>query len=330
MDFSLDTITNWLTAGRNRMPERGSEYLEVYRQAVEADFKAYDPGFTIHKWLGSGGFCDVFLAKDVNVPGKGVQTVVLRVLRPSLYRTPDSMANNRVVKTFLAEIFYNTYLTSQNVPNVVKIFDYGNLHNKHYFTMMDYVDGPNFTELIKQGPRDVKELMRRIIFMNAVAGVVGELHFRGVIHRDLKPSNIIVKGWEPYLSDLGAARWMHVKNDVGDEQLVVLGTPSHMSYEQLEGDFYKVDHRTDIFSLGAMAAFAFTGAFPFVEREEIDYMREGITALTRVEPDIPDIPFRKGGKLRDFLFKCMHRDIEQRPRSVVEFQHALNTWILEL
>ena len=139
----------------------------------------------------------------VNVHGKGPQTVVLRVLRPSLYRTPDTMSNNRVVKTFLAEIFYNTYLTSQNVRNVVKIFDYGNLHNKHYFTMMDYVDGPNFSDLIKRGPKDVKELMRRIIFINAVAGVVGELHFRGIIHRDLKPSNIIVQGWEPFLSDLG-------------------------------------------------------------------------------------------------------------------------------
>jgi serine/threonine protein kinase len=330
MDFSLNTITNWLTAGKNRVPERGSEYLEVYRQAVEADFKAYDPGFTLGRWLGSGGFCDVFLVPLVNVPGKGPQTVVLRVLRPSLYRTPDSMANNRVIKTFLAEIFYNTYLTSQNVRNVVKIFDYGNLHNKHYFTMMDYVDGPNFSDLIKRGPKDVKELMRRIIFINAVAGVVGELHFRGIIHRDLKPSNIIVKGWEPFLSDLGAARWMHVKDDVGDEQQTVLGTPSHMSYEQLDGDFYKVDHRTDIFSLGAMAAYAFTGVYPFAKREEINYREEGISALSKVEPEVPDIPFRKGEVLRDTLLRCMHRDVEQRPKSVVEFQHSLNTWILEL
>src|SRR5262245_60043927 len=117
MEFTLNTITNWLTTGKN-IPERGSEYLEIYRQAVEMDFKAYDPGFTMQKWLGSGGFCDVCLVPNVNVLGKGLQTVVLRVLRPSLYRTPHSMNNNRVIKTFLTEIFYNTYLTSQNVPNV--------------------------------------------------------------------------------------------------------------------------------------------------------------------------------------------------------------------
>ncbi len=330
MEFSLDTITNWLTAGRHNIPERGSEYLEVYKQSVETDFKAYDPGFKIGKWLGSGGFCDVFLVPTVNVPGKGPQTVVLRILRPSLYRTPDSMSNNRVVKTFLTEIFFNTYLTSQNVRNVVKIFDYGNLHNKHYFTMMDYVDGPNFSDLIKRGPRDVKELMRRIIFINAVAGVVGELHFRGIIHMDLKPSNIIVKGWEPFLSDLGAARWMHVKDDVADQQTTVLGTPSHMSYEQLDGDYYKVDHRSDIFSLGAMAAYAFTGVYPFARREDINYHDLGISALSQIEPEVPEIPFKKGEKLREFLMRCMHRDLEQRPKSVVEFQHALNTWILEL
>ena len=330
MDFTLDTITNWLTAGKKQEPENNGQFLEAYRKVLEDDFKAYDPGFTITKWLGSGGFCDVFLVPNVNVLGKGLQTVVLRILRPSLYRTAQPMANNRIVKTFLAEIFYNTYLTSQNVRNVVKIFDYGNLHNKHYFTMMDYVAGPNFGELVKRPPKDVKELMRRIVFINAVAGVVGELHFRGVIHRDLKPSNIIVKGWEPFLSDLGAARWVHVKDDVGDEHMTVLGTPSHMSYEQLDGDYFKVDHRTDIFSLAAMAAFSFTGVHPFANREAIDYQSEGISALSRAEPDVPEIPFRKGEKLRDLLLQCMSRDIEQRPNSMVEFQHALNTWILEI
>jgi len=45
---------------------------------------------------------------------------------------------------------------------------------------------------------------------------------------------------------------------------------------------------------------------------------------------VPEIPFRKGEVLRNVLMRCMHRDIEERPKSVVEFQHALNTWILEL
>ncbi len=330
MDFSLDSITNWLGSGKNKLPERGSDYLEIYRQNLEADFKAYDPGFTISKWLGSGGFCDVFLAPNVHVIGKGLHSVVLRVLRPSLYRTPRTMSNNKIVKSFMTEIFYNTFLTSQNVRNLVKIFDYGNLHNKHYFTMMEYIDGPNFHDLIKKAPKDVKELMRRIVFINAVAGLVGELHFRGVIHRDLKPSNIIVKGWEPFLSDLGAARWIHVEGDVGDEHMTVLGTPSHMSYEQLQGEYYKIDNRTDIFSLAAMATFAFTGVHPFAKREEINFREEGIAALARVEPEVPEIPFKKGEKLREFLLHCMSRDIDERPRSMVEFQHALNTWILEI
>ncbi len=330
MEFSLNTVTNWLTPGRDKIPDRGVDYLEIYRNSLELDFKAYDPEFKLLKWLGSGGFCDVFLAPDVDVVGKGKHSLVLRVLRPSLYRSPQVMANNRIVKTFMTEIFYNTFLTSQNVRNVVKIYDYGNLHNKHYFTMMEYVDGPNFQDLIKRAPRDLKEMMRRIVFINAVAGVVGELHFRGVIHRDLKPSNIIVKGWEPYLSDLGAARWLHVRDDVGDEHLTVLGTPSHMSYEQLEGQYYKIDNRTDIFSLGAMATFAFTGVHPFAKREEINHMEMGIAELAKVEPDVPEIPFAKGKKLRDFLLRCMHRNPEVRPRSMVEFQHFLNTWILEI
>jgi serine/threonine protein kinase len=330
MDFHLTTVTNWLTLPRKGAQDAESPgLLADYRQTLEEDFRAYDPGFRITKWLGSGGFCDVFLVPNVHVAGKGVQDVVLRVLRPALYNSDKPMVNNRVVKTFLAEIFYNTYLTSQNVRNVVKIFDYGHLHNRRYFTMMEYVDGPNFLDLIPQKPKDVKDLMRRIVFINAVAGVVGELHFRGVIHRDLKPSNIIVRGWEPFITDLGAARWAYVKDDVGDEHLTVLGTPSHMSYEQHDGDYYKVDHRTDIFSLACMAAFAFTGVHPFAEREPVDFRKDGMGALSAVEPVVPDIPFRKGVKLRAYLLRCMDRSVDKRPNSMVEFQHALNTWILE-
>ncbi len=329
MDFHLDTITNWLSGPRRIKDPEADAALRQYRQKVEEDFKAYDPGFTITKWLGSGGFCDVFLAPHVNVAGKGLQTVVLRVLRPALYGSDKPMVNNRVVKTFLAEIFYNTYLTSQNVRNVVKIFDYGHLMGRHYFTMMEYIDGPDFLEHLRRKPPDLKELLRRIVFINAVAGVVGELHFRGVIHRDLKPSNIIVRGWEPFLTDLGAARWAYVKDDVGDEHLTILGTPSHMSFEQLDGDYYKVDHRTDIFSLACMAALAFTGVHPFARREEIDYQREGLQALSGVEPEVPEIPYRNGEKLRAFLLRCMAREVGRRPNSMVEFQHTLNTWILD-
>ncbi len=329
MDFSLNSLTNWLSFGKSTYPERGSDYLSVYMKQLETDFKAYDPNFKIVKWLGSGGFCDVFLATDVHVPGKGVQNIGLRVLRPSLYRTPRPMVNNRIIKTFFSEIFYNTFLTSQNVRQVVKLLDYGCHLNKHYFTMMEYIEGPNFLEYILEAPKDERELVRRAVFINAVAGVVGELHFRGVIHRDLKPTNIIVKGLEPYLTDFGSARWIHVQDDVGDERLSVLGTPAHMSYEQLEGDYYNIDYRTDIFSMGAMASFAFTGVHPFHEREKINYREEGIAALSRVEPDIPKIPFKKGSKLRNFLLKTLSRNPNNRPGHMSEFQYNLNMWILQ-
>ncbi len=331
MDFHIDTITNWLTTTRRRPGEEAaSPELEDYRHQLEDDFRAYDPGMMLTRWLGSGGFCDVFLAPQVNVPGKGVHMAVLRVLRPSLYQGAQPVVNNRVVKTFLNEIFYNSYLTSQNIRNVVKLYDYGHLLGKHYFTLMEYVDGPNFLEQSKRKPRDVKELMRRIVFINAVAGLVGELHFRGVIHRDLKPSNIIVRGWEPYLTDLGSARWSYVKDDVADEHLTVLGTPSYMSYEQLTGDYYKVDQRTDVFSLACMAAYAFTGEHPFANRETMDYELDGLAALATVEPEVPEIPFKNGDRLRALLLRGMSRDIEKRPASMVEFAHALNTWILEI
>jgi len=119
-----DETSTLLTPSSFRCPERGEEF-EVYVRTLERDFRAYDPNIRIEKWLGSGGFCDVFLLPEVNIPGKGVRKAVLRVLRPTIYRTPDPVLNNSNVRLFLTEMGYNLYLSSQNAPHVVKMLDFG-------------------------------------------------------------------------------------------------------------------------------------------------------------------------------------------------------------
>ena len=96
-------------------------------------------------------------------------------------------------------------------------------------------------------------------------------------------------------------------------------------------DVFRLDQRTDIFSLAVLACYAFTGINPFQARSEIDINDEpmGLAALSMVDPEVPKIPYRSGDKLREFLLECLSRDPEQRPNSMVAFQHRLNSWILE-
>jgi len=324
-----------------RCPERGEEF-EVYVRTLERDFKAYDPDFVIERWLGSGGFCDVFFVPEVKIPGKGRRRAVLRVLRPTKYRTTDPELNNQNIRLFLTEMGYNLYLSSQNVPNIVKMYDFGFFGRapgqgrggegpRHLYMIMEHVDGEDVSVRWRKKPSDEKELMKRVVLVNLIAGIVGDLHFRGIIHCDIKPTNVLIRGNSPYLTDFGSARWMHVKDDVGGMHMIMPGTQTYMSYEQLQGDIYRLDQRTDIFSLAVLACYAFTGTNPFQARTDIDIKNEplGLAALSMVDPEVPKIPYRSGDKLREILLECLSRDPEQRPSSMVAFQHRLNSWILE-
>ena len=329
-----DETTTVLTS-TFRCPERGEEF-EVYVRTLERDFKTYDTGFKIEKWLGSGGFCDVFLVPEVNIPGKGVRRAVLRVLRPTIYRTPDPLHNNSNVRLFLTEMGYNQYLSSQNAPHVVKMLDFGFFGRKageprHLYMLMEYVEGEDISHRWRRRPSDEKELIKRVIQVVQIAGIVGELHFRGIIHCDLKPTNILMRGDEAYLTDFGSARWAHVEDVIGDMHMLVPGTQTYMSYEQLLGNYYRLDPRTDIFSLAVLACSAFTGVNPFEARASVDIEHDdrGLSALADIEPSIPKIPYRNGDRLRGFLLECLSRNLDERPATMVEFQRRLNQWVLE-
>ena len=332
---SVRDETTTIMTSTFRCPERGEEF-EVYVRTLERDFKGYDPTLRIEKWLGSGGFCDVFLVPEVNIPGKGVRRAVLRVLRPTIYRTPDPVVNNSNVRLFLTEMGYNLYLSSQNAPHVVKMLDFGFFGRKageprHLYMIMEYVEGEDISHRWRRRPSDEKELIKRVIQVVQIAGIVGELHFRGIIHCDLKPTNILMRGDEAYLTDFGSARWAHVADVVGDMHMQVPGTQTYMSYEQLLGSYYRLDQRTDVFSLAVLACSAFTGVNPFEARAsvDIDSDERGLSALADVEPQIPRIPYRNGDRLRGLLLECLSRNLDERPATMVEFQRRLNQWVLE-
>jgi len=202
---------------------------------------------------------------------------------------------------------------------------------RHLYMLMEYVEGEDISHRWRRRPSDEKELIKRVIQVVQIAGIVGELHFRGIIHCDLKPTNILMRGDEAYLTDFGSARWAHVEDVIGDMHMLVPGTQTYMSYEQLLGNYYRLDPRTDIFSLAVLACSAFTGVNPFEARASVDIEHDdrGLSALADIEPSIPKIPYRNGDRLRGFLLECLSRNLDERPATMVEFQRRLNQWVLE-
>ena len=150
-----------------------------------------------------------------------------------------------------------------NHPSIVRVFDCGEVAGYCYI-VMEYVDGQSLESHVRQhGPLSIS---RALEVTNTLAVALGEaLDQVRVIHRDIKPANILVtSSGHVKLADLGLAKMIaHQENTpVHTAAGTALGTPNYMSPEQF-ADASSVDHRADIFSLGATLYYMLSGETPF-------------------------------------------------------------------
>jgi serine/threonine protein kinase len=159
-------------------------------------------------------------------------------------------------------------------PNIVQIFDYDTAEG-HPYIVMEYLVGPSLAvylrELHRRGQRLQPSQSARLLI--TVATALDYAHERGVIHRDIKPGNIILHNkssnlsmdqplterTEPVITDFGLVRI--AQSGMQTASGAVSGTPAYMSPEQAQG--LKVDHRSDIYSLGVVLYEMVAGRIPF-------------------------------------------------------------------
>jgi serine/threonine-protein kinase len=198
-------------------------------------------------------------------------------------------------------------------PGIVTVFDAGDEAGVFYFTMQ-YVDGRPLSDL--RARRELLPLEKIYDICEQMLSAMGAAHAAGVIHRDLKPSNMMLtpKG-QLKIMDFGIAKF-------GDSGLtkagMVLGTPSYLAPEQAAGR--RIDHRADVFSLGAIAYEMFTGerAFPGESTTSIIYkvMNDEPIPPRAIEPSLSP-------SIDAVIRKALAKDPLQRFKSCEEFLHAL-------
>jgi serine/threonine-protein kinase len=173
-----------------------------------------------------------------------------------------------------------------NHPNIVTIYDVGEERGLAYIAM-EYLKGRDFSDYAKSDnlmePRKVLEIIGR------TAEAIGFAHKQGVVHRDIKPANLM---YDPStdtlkITDFGIARL----SGAGSTRTgIVLGTPSFMSPEQLEGR--TVTGHSDLFSLGVSLFQLLTGQLPFTADSMTGLMQQIAEAphppLRAFRPDLPD------------------------------------------
>jgi serine/threonine-protein kinase len=194
--------------------------------------------FTLDRELGQGGMGTVYRATD-QLLGR---TVAIKFLKDS--RTEEEARRIRLEAQILARLVHD---------RIVRLYDFGASEGV-YFLVMEEVNGPSFSNRW----RDLI-LADRLRICGQVAEALHYAHIQGVIHRDVKPSNVLLTpGDEAKLSDFGLSV---IKGDGTDEGWSIRGTPTYMSPEQAQG--IRLDHRTDLYSVGVMLYECVTGAVPF-------------------------------------------------------------------
>jgi len=252
--------------------------------------------------LGRGGFGRVYRVRDLHLE----RIVALKVLEPVLTREPAAVERFRREAQLAARLRH---------PNVVDIYDIGGRYGLIWYTM-ELVEGPNLAQLVERGgalPREqVLELLREGL------SALAEAHAGGLVHRDIKPENMLLdSAGSLKITDFGLALALRGAGRFGGATSQS-GTPQFASPEQLLGE--KVDQRTDLYSLAAVAFYALLGRPPFTGRHVAEILAKQTTnRLPDLLAERPDV----GEALARVLERAVRSDPDQRYASANEFYQAV-------
>ncbi|MGY2057560.1 serine/threonine-protein kinase [Nocardia gipuzkoensis] len=207
-------------------------------------------GYRIERTLGSGGMGTVYLARHPRLP----RSVALKVLDPSAGADPEFRARFQREAELAARLDH---------PNVVEIYDRGSDDDRLWMSMR-YVAGSDVAQLIGQRSRALPP-SRVIEILTQAAEGLDAAHRRGLLHRDVKPANLLVATGDDgrdhvFVTDFGIARSRDDTTGLTAAGALI-ATLGYVAPEQIRGE--ALDHRCDVYALGATLYQMLTGAMPF-------------------------------------------------------------------
>ncbi|MFD3465670.1 serine/threonine-protein kinase [Streptomyces sp. NPDC058682] len=236
--------------------------------------------------LGEGGMGKVYFGRE-----DGGRTAAVKVLLPELAHDPH------LVQRFLREAHTARAVTSGGVARVLnaRIDD----HDGRPWIATEFLSGPTLDDAVRQygpfGADGVRALAAPL------AATLRDIHAAGLVHRDLKPANIVLTSAGPRVIDFGIARPEHGLTLTTTGQVPV--TPGYGAPEQVLGR--RVGPAADVFSLGAVLAYAATGQRTFDGTHVAAVQYE----VVHGEPRLDSVP----PELRQLIAPCLAKDPAHRP-----------------
>ena len=206
-------------------------------------------------------------------------------------------------------------------PNILPIYEVGDNDDGLPSFSMKFAAGGSLHEA---APALHREPRRIVALMAKVARAVQYAHARGILHRDLKPANILLDGrGEPLVSDFGLAKWLDATSEL-TQTLAIFGTPGYIALEQASGSAGKITPAADVYSLGAILFYLFTGRPPFLGEHALAVIQQ---AAEKPAPKLRSLAPTLDRDLETICAKCLEREPTARYRSAGDLAEDLERWL---
>lgn len=268
--------------------------------------------YEIVRVIGYGGMATVYEARHTRLPAK---RYAIKLLLPEFAVKPE------LVIRFAREAETASRIEHENV---VDVYDVHRTDEGTPYIVCEYLEGKELGDLLHEAGRLPPAIVVGIACQ--ICEGLRAAHEAGVVHRDVKPENVFLVGDPPdpqaKLLDFGISK---VAETDGEGKLtrtgLVMGTPSYMPPEQARGA--KVDHRTDIYGVGAILYRALTGRLPFDGDDPTAVLAAVLTKEPErpraVEPSVPE-------GLELIIERAMAKEPDERYPTMEALREDLKKW----
>ena len=258
--------------------------------------------YKLREKIGEGGFGQVYKAEHTFLKNP----VAIKILK-------NNFVNTDMLDRFEKEVKITSSLSH---PNTIKVYDYGTTENNDFYYVMEYLNGVSLDKIVNS-KNDIS-VARGIYILYHICLSLKEAHEKGLVHRDIKPMNVmlcnqggavdVVK-----LLDFGLVK--EVDTTISQQTQInrIGGTPMFMAPERIR-DPFNADQRVDIYSIGALGMYLFSGQYllELVSQKMLSGEETLHGEFRNQLIERKDVP----ADVRNFLAECIRFDPQKRPASI--------------